>query len=271
MTPQDQAIRRFRANFAALLFVRHALHFLAAFAFVYGTAVLVLRAAGGVARLPLLWGLAGVPVVLVPALILARRRRPAAAVVRALLDQRGGCGGLLMAGAERPLGGWEGALPPVAPPRLAWRGGRAGGLFLAGAGFVVACFLLPDRLTNPDGPGLDVSREANRIARQIEVLKEETILDPVRATPCSRSSNRCAPRRRAQPGQDVGGAGSPDEPRQGSGAEGRRDGRTEGRADEQGGRGCPGAATGRPQAGRGEADQGDEGAGQAGREGGRGE
>jgi hypothetical protein len=181
MTQQDQAIRRFRKRLAALLFLRRALHFLAVYFFLWGVGVVVLRVTLGMSQLPLLWGLAGLPLALLPAAWLLRRQLPATAALRPLFDERGRCGGLLMASTEVPLGGWEQTLPLVSPPRLLWDGRRSASLCATAAAFLLACLLLPDSLTNPPGQGLDVSREASKLSRKIEVLKEEAILDTVRA------------------------------------------------------------------------------------------
>jgi hypothetical protein len=182
MSSQDLAVRTFRRRLAALLLGRQAVGLTALWLFVWGCAVIALRAAAGVDRLPLLWGLAGLPVCLVFAWLIARRQVPGVAAVRALLDRVGHCGGLLMAGDERPLGAWERELPQVSLPQLRWRARRAWGLLLAGAAFTAAAFLLPQRLaalgTNPP---LDVGNEVERLAQQLDVLKEEKLLDPARA------------------------------------------------------------------------------------------
>src|SRR5690349_1319098 len=113
MDLQDKAIRRFCRHLAALFILKYALPLLTAWAFAWGIAVLALRAAAGVERTPLLWGLAGVAGCLAIAVVLARRHWPAVGAVRALLDEQSGCGGLLMAGAEQDLGGWRHKLPAL--------------------------------------------------------------------------------------------------------------------------------------------------------------
>src|SRR5947209_553233 len=133
MDTPEQLIDRFRRKLAALLVVKHAATWLTGWAFLWGTAVLVLRAGAGTPRPLLLWGLAGVPLALVPALLLARRQTPARPAVRALLDRHNALGGVLMAGAELPLGRWQETMPAATAPRLRWRNRRAGALFAAGA------------------------------------------------------------------------------------------------------------------------------------------
>src|SRR5215469_10652829 len=143
MELQNKAIRRFRRHLAALLLLRYALPLATAWGFAWGIAVLALRAAAGMERLPLLWGLTGLAGCLVIAAVLVRRRLPAASAVRALLDEQSGCGGLLMAGAEQELGGWRQKMPALRPPRIQWDGRRAATLLTVAAAFVLLTFLAP--------------------------------------------------------------------------------------------------------------------------------
>jgi hypothetical protein len=182
MTAHEQAVRRFSRRLAGLLVFRRALGFATAWLFVWGTAVLALRAALAVAPWPLLWGLAGLAPCAAIAFLAARRRLPSLAAVRALLDQQSRSGGLLMAGAEQPLGGWEQALPPLTLPEVRWHGRRAWLMLAAAIGFVLLAFLVPQRLADlGSGPRLEVDRDVAKLAEQIEVLKEEKILEPTRA------------------------------------------------------------------------------------------
>src|ERR1700709_2741562 len=104
---EGRAIAEFRQTLAAVYLLRYGLAALTVWAFVYGIAVLALRGATGLSRIELLWGLASLPVALVPAVWRALRRLPSRDRVRAVLDHHGRCGGLLMAGAEQPLGRWS--------------------------------------------------------------------------------------------------------------------------------------------------------------------
>ncbi len=182
MTAHDRVVQQFGRRLAALLVGRQALGFVTVWLFVWGTTVLALRAALGTPRGPLLWGLAGLPPCAVLAYLVARRRFPSAAAVRALLDGHSRSGGLLMAGAEGPLGAWEESLPELVLPPVRWHGRRAGALLAAAVGFVVLAFALPQGLADlGSGPPLDVGREVARLHEQIEVLKEEKLLDAPRA------------------------------------------------------------------------------------------
>lgn len=182
MTTPEKLIDRFRRQLIVLLVARHAIVCLTAWAFAWGTAVLVLRATAGTSRLVLLWGVGGVPLALLAAVLLTRRQLPERSAVRALLDRHNGYGGMLMAGAECPLGRWQETLAEPVLPRLRWHGGRTWGFFAAGGCFLVAGFLVPERLAvRGSGSSLEVGREVARLSAQLEALKEENVLEPARA------------------------------------------------------------------------------------------
>ncbi|HTU21895.1 MAG TPA: hypothetical protein VMG10_27905 [Gemmataceae bacterium] len=181
MDLQDKAIRRFRRHLATLFVLKYTLPLATAYAFVWGTAVLALRAAVGVERRPLLWGLAGLAVCVATALVRARRRMPSPSAIRALLDEQSGCGGLLMAEAEQELGGWRQRMPALMLPRVRWDGGRAAMLLAIAAGFVLLSFLAPQGLADLQSRSpLEVDQEIGRLLQQIALLKGESILEPKR-------------------------------------------------------------------------------------------
>lgn len=178
---EDRQIQEFRTRLGSLYFLKFALLAVAVWGFLYGTAVLSLRGATSLAREDLLWGLASFPLALVPALILAMRRLPSHAAVRAVLDRHGRCGGLLMAGAEQTLGDWQQEIPAVRQPELQWRGGRNWGWLAAGVAFVALAFLVPQSLANLGGPTLDVEKEAEKLDKQLDLLEKEKVLEKHRA------------------------------------------------------------------------------------------
>jgi hypothetical protein len=182
MDHSDKAIRRFRRHVAMLLVLKYTLPVATAWAFAWGIAVLGLRAAAGMERLPLLWGLAGLAAILALGVLHTRRHWPSATAVRALLDEQSGCGGILMAGAEQELGGWRQKLPTLARPRVRWDGQRSVSLFVIAAGFVLLSFLAPQGLADlANGTPLEVDRDVSRLLEQIALLKSEGILDPERS------------------------------------------------------------------------------------------
>jgi hypothetical protein len=183
MSPFDLAIRCLRRRIAAFLVLRRALALLALWLFLWGTAVLVLRVGAGLSPLVLLWGLAAVPVLLAAAVLLALRQVPGRAALCAALDRSGGCGGLLMAAEERPLGGWEQAAPSPGQLHVRWHGGRTWTVFLSGLAFVAVALMMPDSLTTPApaAHALEIGREADKLVEKVTLLKEEKIFEPERA------------------------------------------------------------------------------------------
>lgn len=182
MTSQDQVVLSFRRQLASLLTCRQAVALATVFLFIWGSGVLGLRAALGAPREPLLWGLLGLVPCVGLAYWLARRKLPHETAVRALLDRTSHSGGLLMAGAEKDLGRWEWLMPEVREPRLRWDASRAAGYLVVAVGFALVAFFLPDRLTDfGNDPALDVGPATERLAKQVEVLKEEKIIEAKRA------------------------------------------------------------------------------------------
>ena len=182
MVHHEKAISQLRLRIAFFLFFRRLVILLAVWGFAWGTVVLVLRGGFGVSSSPLLWGLAGLPVTMGASVWLARRNVPSSTAVRALLDKRARCGGLLMAAEVADIGDWEQQIPPPGLPLLRLRNPRAWAFFGAAAAFVLVSFLIPQRLAGLPLPHeLEVSREVEKIAAQVEALKEEEIVESARA------------------------------------------------------------------------------------------
>lgn len=182
MTPSvQQSIERFRARLRRVYLLRNLVAALTIWSFLYGTAVLALRGGAGLSRLDLLWGLVSLPLAVMPAVVLARRRLPSAAAIRAILDRHGRCGGLVMAGEELALGAWEEGLPELRAPEVRWQARRPLALLGGGLAFAALAFLVPQGLANLGPARLDVEREAAQLARKLEVLEKEKVLDRKRS------------------------------------------------------------------------------------------
>jgi hypothetical protein len=176
----DQSIRRFIRRLALLLAFKQSLTFVTIWFFIWGAAALVLRVASATPRKQLLWGAIGIAVSVIVAAALSRKRLPARDAVRAMLDNRNDCGGLLMAGADAELGSWR--IPEITLPRLRWRKARALGMLAASFAFVLISLLAPVRFaaTGAARP-MDVSREVENLSAQIEALKEAQIIEEAKA------------------------------------------------------------------------------------------
>jgi hypothetical protein len=176
----DQSIRQFIRRLALLLAFRQSLTFVTVWCFLWGAVALVLRAASATTRRQLLWGAIGIAVAAIAAAVVSRRRLPSRDSVRAMLDSRNDCGGLLMAGADADLGAWR--TPEITLPRLRWRKARAFGLLAAASAFVLISLLAPVRFaaTGASRP-MDVGREVENLSAQIEALKEAQVIEEAKA------------------------------------------------------------------------------------------
>ncbi len=176
----EQSIRVFIRKLALLLAFKQSLAFATVWCFAWGAVALILRAASATPRKSLLWGAIGMVVAVVVAAVLSRRQLPSVASVRALLDDRNDCGGLLMAGADADLGDWR--TPEITLPRLRWRKARAFGLLAASGAFVVISFLAPVRFaTSSAARPMDVGREVENLSERIDALKEAQVIEEAKA------------------------------------------------------------------------------------------
>ena len=180
--PADRrAAESLKRSLRSLLILRYASICAAAWGFAWGAGVLVLRAATSMPRAPLAWGALG----FVPALFIGwrtgLRRTPSADRLWAAVDRRNRAGGLVMSALETDLGGWR--IGPLQTVPARWRAGRFAALFAASVAFVCVAFLLPASMSHHPGQKarLDVNRETEKLMDQVELLKEEKILDPRKA------------------------------------------------------------------------------------------
>ncbi len=178
MNTDNKAIRKFRIKMAALLILKKTLAVVTVWGLLWGTIVIVLRAAIGMPRLILLGGGIGLILAIGCAVVLALRQIPTRTTLRASLDKYSGAGGLMMAAETVELGNWRKRLPSIHTPRLRWRGGGSWARFAGTVLFVCISFLIPQRFVeiskaNP----LDISEEVNQLADGIDVLEEEEIIE----------------------------------------------------------------------------------------------
>lgn len=181
MSHDEQLVGRFYRHLTRWFVLRQAVAAVTVWAFLWGTAILVLKATQGTSVPTLLWGAIGLPVALGLAAWVAFRELPAQSAVRAMLDSKGERGGLLMAGAECALGEWDAKPTTAEMPTLQWRGRRPLGFLALAIGYVALAFLLPARELAANETRLDIARPADRLAEQVRVLQDEKILDPERA------------------------------------------------------------------------------------------
>ena len=181
MPHEEQLVGRFYRQLALWFIVRQSVAAATVWAFLWGTTILVLKVTQGTSVPTLLWGAIGLLPALGLAAWVALRGLPERSAVRAMLDSKAECGGLLMAGAECDLGQWEAKPTTAELPRLQWRGQRAIGFLTVALAYVALAFLLPARSLALNETPLDINRPADRLTEQVRVLQEEKILDPERA------------------------------------------------------------------------------------------
>ena len=182
MNIENRAIRKFRIKMAALLILRKALFVTTAWGLLWGTVVIVLRAAIGMPRLPLLAGGAALILAIGWAVAAALRQLPGRSAVRASLDKHSESGGLMMAAETADLGSWKNLLSPVRTPRPRWRGKVSWARFAGAVLFVCVSFLIPERFVEISrAQPLDIREEVNQLAAGIDVLKEEETIELTQA------------------------------------------------------------------------------------------
>ena len=178
MNIDNKTIRKFRTKMAALLILKKTLTLATAWGLVWGTVVIVLRAAIGMPPLTLLIGGIGLIFAIGCAVVLALRQIPTRTALRASLDKHSGAGGLMMAAETVELGNWRKQMPSIRPPRLRWRGGVSWALFAGAVLFVSISFLIPQRFVEiSKAQPLDIREEVKQLADGIDVLKEEEIIE----------------------------------------------------------------------------------------------
>jgi hypothetical protein len=178
----EDEIRRLARRLLLAITLKYSLGFATIWCFLWGTAALVLRAVSGAKLMTLLWGIFGILSAVLAAAFISRRQVPSRAAIRALLDQRNSCGGLLMAAGDAALGDWRSRMPAIDLPRIRWRNPRAWWVFAASILFLLASLAVPVRFASLNSPrALDVGREVNDLAEKIEALKEEMIIEEAKA------------------------------------------------------------------------------------------
>lgn len=170
------SIDKLRRKTALLLFLKRAALLAAVWGLIWGTAVILLRAAFAQPRPSLWWGIAGLVAAVLVAGYWARRQLPSKSAFRAAIDRRSKMGGLLMAEESVDLGAWAYQMPKAQPTKLQWRSGKASLRLLGAALFVLASLIIPQRYVDATrARPLDISAETDQLSKGIDALKEEKI------------------------------------------------------------------------------------------------
>ena len=174
----DLPVRQCIRQITIVLIYKYLLRLATIWCFVWGVGVLVLRTATTISGRRFLWGALGFVIVLIAATIIARRRVPSRAVVRALIDQKNRCGGLLMASGDVLVGDWQGQIAELKTPKIRYHSLKAWGLLFSSVVFIGSGMIVPIREVNAgQSHTLAIDRQVSDIAEQIETLKEEQVLE----------------------------------------------------------------------------------------------
>lgn len=167
----DAALRQLRQQFFKTLLWPRVLRWTTIWLFVWGIAALLVRVSSTTPSARLLWGALGLALVGGLATWQAGRACPPSSALRAWLDERNQCGGLLMAAAEETIGEWD--TPAVALPRLRWRNRQAWALLALASSFVALSLLVPTQWAGARGTqALDITREADQLKADLTTLQE---------------------------------------------------------------------------------------------------
>ena len=182
MNADNKTIQRFRIKMVTLLILRRTLTVTTVWGLVWGTAIIVLRAASGMSPLIFFGGGVGLILAIACAVLLGLRQIPTRTTLRASLDKYSDAGGLMMAAETVELGNWREQMPAMRLPRLRWRSGVAWARFAGAVLFVCSSFLIPQRFVEiSNAEPLDIREEVKQLAEGIDVLKEEEIIAPTEA------------------------------------------------------------------------------------------
>jgi hypothetical protein len=145
-------------------------------------AVVGLRVAFRVEPMEMLWGLVGLVLATLIAILIAERQAPSVHVLRAALDRHSQLGGLLMSAGDGEIGSWKDHMPQVSLPTIRWQSSRQWKLLVMGTAFLVAAFLMPNAyLPAGNENALEIGGEMQKLTDKVQGLKEQEILPPEKA------------------------------------------------------------------------------------------
>ena len=179
---REHAINSFRRKISLLIVAKTVFVYTTISAFLLGIIILIIRVSLNLPIRPLLSGTVIIAIAAGYALFKSLKRLPALASVRAMLDEKGGFGGMLMAEESISLGTWGNRLPGIFIPAVRWRSKRQILSLCTSIIFVVGCSLVPvpkDVFVEPRP--LDIGAQIDKLEAQVEVLKQEEYLDTSKA------------------------------------------------------------------------------------------
>ncbi|MDR0870678.1 MAG: hypothetical protein LBN39_07785 [Planctomycetaceae bacterium] len=175
---RTKVILIFRRRLFTALTLKYSAVYLSLFLFLWGVAVLALRAAVSPVMLnAAYYGLFTAALMPVIACLRARTAVPGERTLGAMLDRNNHAGGLLMTSFETELGDWGEQIQNVAVPVIRWDGRRAALLVLLAGAFAAASLLLPvSAVSNSFRHRLNIEDQVHKLTSQLDVLEEENLL-----------------------------------------------------------------------------------------------
>ncbi|MDR1269995.1 MAG: hypothetical protein LBK82_10770 [Planctomycetaceae bacterium] len=168
----------FRRRIFVVLFLKKIITLTAVFLFLWGTAILTLRAGGWYKPNIVAFSLIVYTVIPVLAWMTAWRLLPDDRKLGAILDCNNQIGGLMMSSFEKELGDWAINTETITIPKIHWESQRIIGLILFSVCFAVISLFLPvSVLSKPVQNYLNIEDQVRRLTSQLDVLEKENILD----------------------------------------------------------------------------------------------
>jgi methyl-accepting chemotaxis protein len=182
MNKTDNATRQVQRSLTKAIVLRNATPLLAAWLFIWGTAVLALRITIEPPSLWFAYGIAGIPAALLIAAIQARRQIPDSTAIRAKLDAINHDGGMLMASAETNLPEWKENIVISHLPTAHWRNLPSPAVLIAAIVFIAASIVMPiPHNIIPGDNAMAINDLIDDFQAKIDILDEEELIDEARA------------------------------------------------------------------------------------------
>lgn len=177
-----KALRSFSIKLKSFFLLRACLRAAAAWLFIWGVVILVIRISGVSQSMQLAVGMFGVVPVGLLSAWQARKALPRFEKIRANYDQLNNCGGLVMSEEAGDMSAWQSRLSDCASPKVQWHGNKALAGLLIAAGFALVTLLIPARLVRiPGRQPLEVRQIAEQLQTEMQALHQEKILDDKKA------------------------------------------------------------------------------------------
>jgi len=144
-----------------------------------GTVTLVLRALMEPNLLILFnMSMAGLLLTILFAHVTSRKKQPSDKKLHAYMDKFNNCGGLLISNEEMDIGAWSNKLSTLSYPKTSWHYKQPMIILTTAVIFTLFSFQLPvSSITQSVNNLLNIDKEVGELAGQIDILKEEEILE----------------------------------------------------------------------------------------------